>query len=49
MVDYIHLVDPDELSDVQRTDRSVLIALAVKLGRARLIDNILVDASVDDR
>jgi len=42
-VDYIQIVDPDELSDVESTDRPVLIALAVKIGRARLIDNMLVD------
>jgi len=43
VVDYVEIVDPRELSDVQRTDRPVLIALAVGFGRARLIDNILVD------
>ena len=43
VVDYVEIVDPQELSDVQRTDRPVVIALAVTLGRARLIDNILVD------
>ena len=42
-VDYVQIVDPSRLADVERTDRGVLIALAVKLGRARLIDNILVD------
>ncbi|HUU23652.1 MAG TPA: pantoate--beta-alanine ligase [Phycisphaerae bacterium] len=42
-IDYVQIVDPLALSDVERTDRSVLIALAVKLGRARLIDNILVE------
>ena len=42
-VDYIQIVDPDDLSDVETTDRPVLIALAVKIGRARLIDNMLVD------
>ena len=43
VVDYIKLVNPDELCDVQTTDQPVLIALAVRLGRARLIDNMLVD------
>ena len=42
-MDYVQIVDPLRLADVERTDRGVLIALAVKLGRARLIDNILVD------
>jgi len=43
VVDYIKIVDPDELCDVQETSRPVLIALAVRLGKARLIDNMLVD------
>jgi len=42
-VDYVQIVDPEELSDVQSTDRDVLVALAVKFGRARLIDNLRVD------
>jgi len=41
--DYIQIVDPDELTDVETTDRPVLVALAVHFGSARLIDNILVD------
>ncbi len=43
LIDYVQIVDPSELSDVETTDGGVLVALAVKLGRARLIDNILVD------
>ncbi len=42
-VDYVQIVDPEELWDVERTDRAVLVALAVKFGRARLIDSVLVD------
>ena len=44
VVDYVEIVDPRELSPVERTDSKVLIALAVRFGRARLIDNILVDS-----
>jgi pantoate--beta-alanine ligase len=44
VVDYVEIVDPPELSPVERTDGKVLIALAVRFGRARLIDNILVDS-----
>jgi pantoate--beta-alanine ligase len=40
--DYIAIVDPQELSDVAATDRPVLVALAVKFGDTRLIDNLLV-------
>jgi pantoate--beta-alanine ligase len=43
IVDYVEIVNPVELSPVERTDGKVLIALAVRFGRARLIDNILVD------
>ncbi len=42
-VDYIALVNPEDLSDVQDLTGPVLIALAVRLGRARLIDNLMVD------
>ncbi len=43
VVDYVEIVEPRELSSVEKTDGNVLIALAVRFGRARLIDNILVD------
>lgn len=42
-VDYIHIVDPDDLTDVQTTDTPVCIALAVRIGTTRLIDNMVVD------
>lgn len=42
-VDYIQIVDPATLRDVESTDGSVTIALAVKFGRTRLIDNATVD------
>jgi len=47
-VDYVQIVDPSALSDVEQTDAAILIALAVTFGRARLIDNLLVDASRPD-
>ncbi len=43
-IDYVRIVDPEDLTDVETTDRPVLIALAVRLGEVRLIDNTLVDA-----
>ena len=43
-VDYIQIVDPERLTDVERTDAPVVIALAVRFGAARLIDNMLVDS-----
>jgi pantoate--beta-alanine ligase len=42
-VDYISVVDPDSMQPVERIDKPVLVALAVHIGRARLIDNLLVD------
>lgn len=45
IVDYVETVDPEELTPVESTDGRLLIALAVRLGPARLIDNILVDSA----
>ena len=42
-VDYISIVDPDTLQPVQQVSGPVLIALAVRIGSTRLIDNLLVD------
>ncbi len=42
-IDYVKLVDPKTLCDAPSTDMPVLIALAVRIGPARLIDNTLVD------
>jgi len=40
-IDYIHIVDLVTLQDVDRIERPVLIALAVLIGKIRLIDNIM--------
>jgi pantoate--beta-alanine ligase len=42
-IDYIEIVDTEELLPLEILRSRVLIALAVFVGRARLIDNILVD------
>ena len=42
-IDYISIVDTELLQPVERVDRPCLIALAVHIGPARLIDNILVE------
>lgn len=42
VIDYIECVDTTNLSSVKEIKGEALIALAVKFGRARLIDNILV-------
>jgi pantoate--beta-alanine ligase len=40
-IDYISIVNPETLEDVQTIDKQALIALAVYIGKTRLIDNIL--------
>ncbi len=42
-IDYLEIVDARTLEKVKKIDRKVLIALAVRIGPARLIDNILLD------
>ncbi len=44
-LDYLQIVDPVTLQDVETTDADVLIAVAVKFPGARLIDNMLVDSA----
>jgi pantoate--beta-alanine ligase len=41
-IDYVAIVDPETLADVKRIRKKVLVALAVKIGGARLIDNVLI-------
>ncbi len=43
-VDYVELVDAATLQDVPRIDRPALLALAVYVGRTRLIDNTVLTA-----
>lgn len=44
-IDYMVLCDPDTLEEVTKIDRPVLMALAVKVGKTRLIDNMLLTPS----
>jgi pantoate--beta-alanine ligase len=39
-VEYLEIVDPEELQPVKRIDSSVLVAGALWVGRTRLIDNV---------
>lgn len=41
-IDYIEIVDAENLQPVKEIKGKILIALAVKFGKARLIDNIIV-------
>jgi pantoate--beta-alanine ligase len=42
-IEYINIVNPKTLEDIDRIVGKALVAVAVKLGPARLIDNILID------
>jgi pantoate--beta-alanine ligase len=42
-IEYVSMVDAGTLEDVETVVGKILIAVAVKLGPARLIDNIMVD------
>ena len=42
-IDYIKVCDPDTLDDVSEIDRPVVMALAVKVGTTRLIDNMILN------
>ena len=39
-IDYVEIVDADELKPVERIERPVMLAVAAKVGNTRLIDNI---------
>lgn len=41
-IEYVQVVDPETLADVETTDRPVVVAVAVRLGKTRLIDNVRV-------
>jgi pantoate--beta-alanine ligase len=43
IIDYVEVVNADSLQDIEILDGNVLIALAVKFGNTRLIDNIIVE------
>jgi pantoate--beta-alanine ligase len=42
-IDYVEILDATTLEDIEVINRDVVIALAVKIGRPRLIDNIIVE------
>ena len=42
-IDYIAVCDPEEFDDVDEIKKRTLIALAVMIGKARLIDNCIVE------
>jgi pantoate--beta-alanine ligase len=40
-IDYVAICDPETLEKVERVDKPSLMALAVKVGKTRLIDNLI--------
>jgi pantoate--beta-alanine ligase len=44
-IEYVSIVDAETLESIDKISGKVLVAVAVKVGPARLIDNILVDAA----
>lgn len=44
-IDYIHIVDPFTLKDIAEVKGSAVIAVAVFIGKTRLIDNISIEIS----
>ena len=42
-IDYLTVCDPETLNNVQKIENPVLMALAVKIGSTRLIDNTILD------
>lgn len=44
-IDYINICNPDSLEDVETIEGSVLMAMAVFMGKTRLIDNIVINPS----
>ena len=45
--DYLAVVDPETLEPIEHVDRAVLVAAAARVGRARLIDNLIASPSTN--
>ena len=39
--EYVSVADPESLAELERVERGALVSLAVKIGKTRLIDNLL--------
>jgi len=42
-IDYLEIVHPEEIKPLNSINKSALLAVAIKIGKARLIDNILLE------
>ena len=47
--EYVEIVDADSLQPIAEIERPALLALAVRVGDVRLIDNVVLAPGVDDR
>lgn len=47
--EYVEIVDADSLDPIDEIERPALLALAVRVGPVRLIDNVVLTPGVDDR
>ncbi len=41
-IEYVEIVHPETLVPVREIDETVLLALAVRIGKTRLIDNLMI-------
>ncbi len=46
-IEYISIVDTQTLQEIEKISSESLVAVAAKIGNTRLIDNIIIDSSVD--
>lgn len=40
-IDYISIADPETLAELKTINKSALVSMAVRFGKTRLIDNII--------
>jgi pantoate--beta-alanine ligase len=45
VIDYVEIVDADSLEVLEKISGTVLVAVAIRLGNTRLIDNIIINTS----
>ena len=45
--EYVEIVDPETFEPVERVEGPVLVAVAARVGRARLIDNVIATPTTD--
>lgn len=48
-IDYINICDPETLEDIERLKNKSLLAMAVKVGSTRLIDNCIINLNITDK